>query len=138
MRVGGLLPLGNFPIPDVLFCTSLLDVAAARVQVEGKIGKRLPTVLYMHENQVEYPANPSRHRDERDVHFALTNLISIFSADLVLWNSRWNLESFLNGILKVVEPCRGIPFDDLEARVRVEAMLPGARLKFPNLNPLAN
>ena len=131
MRVGGLLPLGNFPIPDVLFCTSLLDVAAARVQVEGKIGKRLPTVLYMHENQVEYPANPSRDRDERDVHFALTNLNSIFAADLVLWNSRWNLESFLNGILKVVEPCRGIPFDDLEARVRARSNVAWCPVEVP-------
>ena len=91
MRVGGLLPLGNFPIPDVLFCTSLLDVAAARVQVESKIGNRLPTVLYMHENQVEYPPNPNRDHDERDVHFALTNLSSIFAADLILWNSRWTV-----------------------------------------------
>ena len=131
MRVGGLLPLGNFPIPDVLFCTSLLDVAAARVQVEGKIGKRLPTVLYMHENQVEYPDNPSRGRDERDVHFALTNLNSIFAADLVLWNSRWNLESFLNGILKVVEPCRGIPFDDLEARVRARSNVAWCPVEVP-------
>ena len=90
-RGSGAPPLGYF-IPDVLFCTSLLDVAA-RVQVEGKIGKRLPTVLYMHENQWNIP--PTRVVvGTRDVHFALTNLNSIFAADLVLWNSRWNLESF--------------------------------------------
>lgn len=118
MRAGGLAPLGNCPMPDVFFCTSLLDVAVARVQVENKIGKRVPTVLYMHENQVEYPADPDRQQDQRDVHFALTNLNSIMSVDLILWNSRWNLESFLHGIVKVLEPCRGIPFDNLEQRVR--------------------
>ncbi|MEO1598834.1 MAG: DUF3524 domain-containing protein [Planctomycetota bacterium] len=95
------------------------------------MGKRLPTVLYMHENQVEYPDNPSRGRDERDVHFALTNLNSIFAADLVLWNSRWNLESFLNGILKVVEPCRGIPFDDLEACVRARSNVAWCPVEVP-------
>ena len=63
MRLGGLFPLGHFPPPDAFFCTSLLDVAVARTQVEAKIRRRVPTVLYMHENQVEYPDDPEREAD---------------------------------------------------------------------------
>lgn len=131
MRVGGLLPLGNCPRPDVFLCTSLLDVATARIQVENRFGKRLPTVLYMHENQVEYPIDPIREPDQRDIHFALTNLNSVFSADLVLWNSRWNLESFLDGIAKVLEPCRGIPFDDLVERIRKRSNVAWCPVEMP-------
>ena len=132
MRVGGLVPFSSLPQPDVFFCTSLLDVASARIQVESKIGKRVPTVLYMHENQVEYPADSNRQEDQRDIHFALTNLNSIFSADLVLWNSRWNLESFLSGLPGLLEPCRGIPFDDVEESIRSRSNVAWCPVEVPN------
>ena len=132
MRLGGLLPLGYFPPPDAFFCTSLLDVAVARTQVEAKIGRRVPTVLYMHENQVEYPDDPEREADRRDVHFALTNLNSIFAADLVLWNSRWNLDSFLAGLGEILHPCRGIPFDDLEERIRARSNVAWCPVEVPS------
>ena len=131
MRLGGLLPLGNYPQPDLFFCTSLLDVAVARTQLEAEIEKRVPTVLYMHENQVEYPDGPEREADQRDVHFALTNLNSIFSADLVLWNSRWNLESFLSGLVQILQPCRGIPFGDLEQRIRARSNVAWCPVEVP-------
>ena len=132
MRLGGLFPLGHFPPPDAFFCTSLLDVAVARTQVEAKIGRRVPTVLYMHENQVEYPGDPEREADQRDVHFALTNINSIFAADLVIWNSRWNLESFLAGLGQILHPCRGIPFDDLEERIRARSNVAWCPVEVPS------
>ena len=132
MRLGGLLPLGSCPTPDIFFCTSLLDVAVARNQVEAKFDMRVPTVLYMHENQVEYPVDPDQDEDQRDVHFALTNLNSIFSADLVLWNSRWNLESFLGGLTQILKTCRGIPFDDLEERIRDRSNVAWCPVEVPN------
>ena len=132
MRLGGFSPLGHFPPPDAFFCTSLLDVAVARTQVEAKIGRRVPTVLYMHENQVEYPDDPEREADQRDVHFALTNLNSIFAADLVIWNSRWNLESFLAGLGQILHPCRGIPFDDLEERIRARSNVAWCPVEVPS------
>ncbi|MCB9833464.1 MAG: DUF3524 domain-containing protein [Planctomycetes bacterium] len=54
----------------------------------------LPVAIYWHENQFAYPV---RHRDERDLHFAVTNLLSARAADLNLFNSRYNLDSFRHG-----------------------------------------
>ena len=119
MRTGGLSPsLDQCPNADLLFCTSLLDVAVMRVRVEAQLGRRVPTVLYMHENQAEYPADPARDEDPRDHHFALTNLNSIFASDLVVWNSRWNLESFIGGIASVLQHSRGLSLGDLEPEIR--------------------
>ena len=86
----------------------------------------------MHENQVEYPDDPEREADQRDVHFALTNLNSIFAADLVIWNSRWNLESFLAGLGQILHPCRGIPFDDLEERIRARSNVAWCPVEVPS------
>ena len=38
----------------------------------------------------------------RDVHFALTNLTSVLSADRVIFNSQWNRRSFIEGIERLL------------------------------------
>lgn len=79
-------------VPDVIFVTSLVDAAALRALLPEQL-RNIPLVLYMHENQVAYPTY-----DARDATFALINLNSVLCADKVLWNSQWNLDSFLSGI----------------------------------------
>ncbi|MHC4448499.1 MAG: tRNA-queuosine alpha-mannosyltransferase domain-containing protein [Planctomycetota bacterium] len=81
---------------DVIFCTSLMGAADLRALLPAGLRER-PLVLYMHENQAAYPLSDHPRVDaERDVHFAITNLTSLLAADLVLWNSRWNMESFMS------------------------------------------
>ena len=85
---------------DVVFATSLLSAADLRAMLPAGL-RRVPLVLYMHENQFAYPAGEDRtavERDDRDVQFGLTNLTSVLAADAVLWNSRWNRDSFLDGL----------------------------------------
>lgn len=86
-----------------IHATSMLDLAVLRATLPR--GRRdLPMVLSMHENQVAYPAGDgasSQDRD-RDVHLAFTNLASIEAADRVVWNSRWNRESFVEGMAAVL------------------------------------
>lgn len=83
-------------LPEVIFTTSILDVAALRALLPHSF-RTIPLVLYMHENQVAYPTH-----DARDATFAFINLNSVLCADKVLWNSKWNLESFINGIDKLL------------------------------------
>jgi hypothetical protein len=61
----------------------------------------VPTVLYMHENQAVYPAQPGGE-DARDAHFALTNLASIEAADVTVWNTDWNRRSFAAGVAAIL------------------------------------
>jgi glycosyltransferase involved in cell wall biosynthesis len=96
--------------PDLLFATSLLDGAQLRAALPRSL-RSLPLVLYMHENQAAYPVSEhvtARDR-ERDAHLVVTNLSTLLAADLVLWNSAFNRDSFLEGLEQLLRrlPGRG-------------------------------
>lgn len=88
---------------DVIFTTSLTSAADLRAMLPAPWRSR-PLVVYMHENQVAYPSHPQAPNPEgRDIHFAMTNLTSLLAADLIIWNSDWNRQSFLDGISAVLK-----------------------------------
>jgi hypothetical protein len=58
--------------------------------------------MYFHENQFEYPVQPGAEK-ERDVQFGWSQAISCMAADLILFNSKYNLESFLDGLTKCIK-----------------------------------
>ncbi len=72
--------------PDVLLTTSMVDVAGLRGMLAPRIGS-VPTVLYMHENQVTYPT-VGRNRTERN--YGLINWTSLLAADAVAFNSEFH------------------------------------------------
>lgn len=76
---------------DLLLCSDMLDLAAFLGHARHLIGN-LPTVVYFHENQLTYPV---RHEDERDLHFAVTNLTTAYAADSVWFNSAFHRDEFL-------------------------------------------
>jgi glycosyltransferase involved in cell wall biosynthesis len=86
------------PAPDGIFVTSLTNAAELRGLL-AREGVDLPLAVYFHENQLAYPI---QHFDRRDHHFAWTNLHSALVADRLAFNSRFNLESFLEGMRLVV------------------------------------
>ncbi|HSL84161.1 MAG TPA: DUF3524 domain-containing protein [Thermoanaerobaculia bacterium] len=93
-----------------IFASSLLDAAALRGLLPAA-ARRLPLLLYCHENQLDYPV---RVADRRDYHYAWTNLQSVLAADRVLWNSAHNRDSFLEELPKYVKRLpdarpRGLP-----------------------------
>jgi len=91
------------PPPDVIFITSLLSGADLRALLPPKL-RSIPLVVYMHENQAAYPYSDRDEVDpQRDVHFALTNLTTTMAADCVIFNSQYNLQSFLAGIKDILK-----------------------------------
>ena len=52
-------------------------------------------VLYFHENQLVYPTQSAK---DRDYQFGYNQIMSALMADLVLFNSSYNLQSFVGGI----------------------------------------
>lgn len=98
---------------DVIFTTSLLSAADLRALLPGQF-RALPLVLYMHENQAAYPQGANLPElAKRDVQFALTNLTSLLSADLVMWNSRWNRDSFFQGINEILRHAPSLRIGDV-------------------------
>ncbi|MCK6471356.1 MAG: DUF3524 domain-containing protein [Planctomycetes bacterium] len=58
-------------------------------------GAAPPVVLFMHENQLTYPV---RSEDERDYHYAFTNITSCLAADAVWFNSAFHRDAFLAAV----------------------------------------
>jgi glycosyltransferase involved in cell wall biosynthesis len=79
---------------DVMFCTDMLNLAEFRGLAGDDIA-RLPAVAYFHENQLTYP---SQAADERDLHFAFTNMLTGLAADRVWFNSAFHRDEFLTAL----------------------------------------
>jgi glycosyltransferase involved in cell wall biosynthesis len=79
---------------DALFCTDMLNLAEFLGLCEPSL-RETPACVYFHENQLTYPV---RHLDERDLHFAFTNLTSCLAAHRVWFNSAFHRETFLDAL----------------------------------------
>jgi len=79
---------------DLLFCSDMLNLAEFVALAPSEIAG-LPKVIYFHENQLTYPV---RTEDERDCHFAMTNLTSALAADAVWFNTQFHMDSFLDAL----------------------------------------
>ena len=79
---------------DRVLCSTFVDVAALRALGPGWLSE-VPVLTYFHENQFAYPV---QSEDERDIHFALTNMTTAMASDSLAFNSQYNLDEFLKGI----------------------------------------
>ena len=81
---------------DLVFATGLCSLADFRAAAPRSL-RNIPHVLYMHENQAAYPISETvdPRTIDRDMHLSFTNLSSIETADKVLWNSKYNRDSFI-------------------------------------------
>ncbi len=86
----------NGSVFDAVFVSGLCSLSDFRAAVNPGL-RNVPYVLYMHENQAAYPVSEAvdRRTIDRDSHLAFTNLASIEGSDLVLWNSTYNRDSFV-------------------------------------------
>ncbi len=108
---------------DVIFATSLLSAADLIACLPARL-RHVPVVLYMHENQVVYPAGCVKPgAGDRDVHFALTNLTSVLAADLTIFNSEWNRRSFLQGICELLRKAPDAELGDVSERIAERSMV---------------
>jgi hypothetical protein len=80
--------------PDLLLASSMTDLAGllgiARRELIG-----VPTVLYMHENQLTYPLSP---RDDPDATYAMTQWKAMAAADLVVFNSDFHRTTWFEAL----------------------------------------
>jgi glycosyltransferase involved in cell wall biosynthesis len=117
---------------DLIFTTGLLDASQLKGLLPPHLS-RLPMVVYMHENQAAYPASDlvTPVDRERDAHLVATNIASLIAADLVLWNSRFNRDSFLEGARDLLRHAPGrLP------RRWVEMIEERSRIAWPPVEPI--
>ena len=102
---------------DRILCSSFVDVAAFRSLVNGQFQK-VPLYTYFHENQFAYPV---QKEDERDFHFVLTNFTTVLASDRVAFNTRYNLETFIEGVEKLFKICPDMKLDILASQLEDKA-----------------
>ena len=75
--------------PDVIVASDYVDLASLYGWLPPS-WSRVPSAIYFHENQLTYPLRPGVEPNERDLHFAFTNVASIARATNVAFNSRFH------------------------------------------------
>uniref|UniRef100_A0A5S6QMZ4 tRNA-queuosine alpha-mannosyltransferase n=1 Tax=Trichuris muris TaxID=70415 RepID=A0A5S6QMZ4_TRIMR len=91
-----------------VFCSSVLNLAEL-VALCPKLGSSLK-VIYFHENQLVYPI---QRNDSCDFQFSYAQIVSCIIADRIVFNSKFNRDSFLSAIPSVLHriPKDGRPCD---------------------------
>ncbi len=84
---------------DLILTTDMMDVPVFISLVRKQLTAlgNPPVGIYFHENQFAYPwqtdCDDIKHK--RDVHYGMTNYTSALTADFLLFNSKYNRDSFL-------------------------------------------
>lgn len=86
--------------PDLILATDMLDLSTFLALTRER-SAGIPVALYFHENQLAYPWSPTDQDVtlNRNNHYSFINYTSALSADRIFFNSAYNQQSFLDGLL---------------------------------------
>jgi glycosyltransferase involved in cell wall biosynthesis len=85
--------------PDLLLASDMLNLPLF-LALAGERLAGVPVAFYFHENQLTYPLQAG---EKRDLHYGFINFVSALRADVVCFNSRYHLETFLDELPRLLK-----------------------------------
>ncbi|KAL1237560.1 Glycosyltransferase-like domain-containing protein [Trichinella spiralis] len=115
---------------STLFCSSVLNLAEL-IALRNDLSK-IKKVIYFHENQLVYPI---QRETEGDFQFSYNQILSSLVADVIVFNSHFNMQSFLENIPHIFAyiPSDSKPKHVLE-RIALKSRVLYYPIDFPSLS----
>jgi len=106
---------------DLVIATSMVDLASLKGFVPNLAN--IPSMLYFHENQFIYP--PSQANNKHHLDPKMVTLYGALAADKLIFNSRYNQQSFIAGVKELLNQLpEKMPLDVAQLLDKKSSVLP--------------